>query len=279
MKTRIIVDSTADVNSLIKNQIDSVPLTIRFGEEEFIDGVTMNKQEFYERLIESDVLPTTSQATPFTFSKKFEEIVQNGDEAVVITISSKLSGTYQSACIAADDYEGQIYVVDSKNAAIASGILAEYALQLANQGLRAKEIYEILETEKENIVILAMLNTLEYLKKGGRISATAAFAGEMFSIKPVITLKDGEITVLGKARGSKQGNNFLKRQIQANIPDFNKPILLGYTGTNDYLLKKYINDSTDVWGAYINQLNAELISGVIGTHVGPGAIAVAYFKK
>lgn len=279
MKTKIIVDSTADVRQVIKNEIKAVPLSIRFGTEEYIDGQTITKEEFYEKLIESDVLPTTSQATPYAFSEAYEEITKNGDEAVVITISSKLSGTYQSASIAATDYEGKVYVVDSENAAIATGILAEYALQLANHGLCAKEIYETLEKEKGNLVILAMLNTLEYLKKGGRISATVAFAGEMFSIKPVITINNGEISVLGKARGSKQANNFLKKQIQANIPDFNKPILLGYTGTNDDLLKKYIKDSTDIWGAYKNQLDAELISGVIGTHVGPGAIAVAYFKK
>lgn len=279
MKTKIIVDSSADVRHNIKDQIGTVPLTIRFGTEEYIDGVTINKEEFYEKLVESDILPTTSQATPFTFSEEYEKVINNGEEAVVITISSKLSGTYQSACIAASDYPEKIYVIDSESAAIGAGILAELGLELANQGLSTKEIYEKLEVEKKNICLVAMLNTLEYLKKGGRISATAAFAGEMFSIKPVITIKDGEISVLGKARGSKQGNNFLKKQIQANIPDFNKPILLGYTGSNDDLLKKYIKDSADLWGAYKNQLSSELICGVIGTHVGPGAIAVAYFKK
>lgn len=279
MKTRIMVDSSADVRQTIKQDIPSVPLTVRFGTNEFTDGVTITKEEFYERLIESDVLPTTSQATPFAFSEKYEEYINAGEDIIVITVSSKLSGTYQSACIAASDYPNRVYVIDSESAAIGAGILAELGLQLSNEGKSTQEIYKTLEKEKKNICLIALLNTLEYLKKGGRISATVAIAGEMFSIKPVITIKDGEISVLGKARGSKQGNNFLKKQIQANIPDFHKPFILGYTGTNDDLLKKYMKDSADLWGAYTNRLDAELITGVIGTHVGPGAIAVAYFKK
>ena len=243
MKTRIIVDSTADLFTELKSRVDVVPLTVHFGEEEYLDGVTIDHKTFYEKLIESDVLPTTSQATPDSFIKEFQKIKENGDSAVVITISSKLSGTYQSAVIAAEDFDN-IYIVDSGSAAIGSGILAERALKLADDGINAREIAKLLNEEKEKIVIIALFDTLEYLKKGGRISKTAAFAGSVLNIKPVLSVIDGEITVLGKARGSKMGNNLLVEEIEkVGGVDFEKPVLLGFTGLSDALLLKYIEDS------------------------------------
>lgn len=243
MKTRIIVDSTADLFTELKSRVDVVPLTVHFGEEEYLDDVTIDHKTFYEKLIESDVLPTTSQATPDSFIKEFQKIKENGDSAVVITISSKLSGTYQSAVIAAEDFDN-IYIVDSGSAAIGSGILAERALKLADDGINAREISKLLNEEKEKIVIIALFDTLEYLKKGGRISKTADFAGSVLNIKPVLSVIDGEITVLGKARGSKMGNNLLVEEIEkVGGVDFEKPVLLGFTGLSDALLLKYIEDS------------------------------------
>ncbi|MEE1238881.1 MAG: DegV family protein [Acutalibacteraceae bacterium] len=164
MKTRIIVDSTVDLSAELKERLSIVPLTVHFGDEEYLDGVTIDHKTFYEKLIESDQLPTTSQATPDSFIKEFEKVKESGDSAVVITISSKLSGTYQSATIAAEDYEN-IYIVDSGSAAIGSGILAERALELADSGMEARDIAETLNKEKEKTVIIALLDTLEYLKK------------------------------------------------------------------------------------------------------------------
>ena len=280
MYVKIIVDSTADVNSAIKNRLTVVPLTVHFGEEEYIDGVNITQKEFYEKLIESDVLPSTSQATPVAFTEVFDEVVKEGGSAVVITLSSNLSGTYQSAVLAAQDYPDRIFVVDSKSAAIGTGILVEMALQLADSGMDAKSIADRLTEERENVCLVAMLDTLEYLKKGGRISKAVAFAGGILSIKPVITLKDGEVVILGKARGSKQGNNLLVTEIQkAGGVDFSKPVLLGYTGLSDALLQKYIEDSSALWKEGLDELNTAIIGSVIGTHAGPGAVAAAFFKK
>ena len=279
MKTRIIVDSTADLFTELKNRVGVVPLTVHFGEEEYLDGVTIDHKTFYEKLIESDVLPTTSQATPDSFIKEFQKIKENGDSAVVITISSKLSGTYQSAVIATEDFDN-IYIVDSGSAAIGSGILAERALKLADDGMNAREIAKLLNEEKEKIVIIALFDTLEYLKKGGRISKTAAFAGSVLNIKPVLSVIDGEITVLGKARGSKMGNNLLVEEIEkVGGVDFEKPVLLGFTGLSDALLLKYIEDSKYLWEKGLKDIRYTAIGSVIGTHAGPGAIAAAFFKK
>lgn len=239
----------------------------------------MTGQRFYERLVECDELPRTSQANPTAFQKVFEEVTQAGEEAVVITLSSELSGTCQSACLAAQDYD-HIYVVDSKNAAIGSGILTEYAIECAKKGMGAKEIAEELERKKEDVCLIALLDTLEYLKKGGRISKTVAFAGGVLNIKPVVTIQDGKVEVIGKARGSRQGNNLLIEKIQESGGiDFDMPILLGYTGLSDALLKKYIEDSRDLWQEQAESLDSTLVCSVIGTHVGPGVVAAAFFRK
>lgn len=279
MSVKIIVDSTTDLIPAVKERVDTVPLSIRFGDEEFIDGVTINHKMFYEKLIESDVIPTTSQASPAAFESYFEKVKGNGDEAVVIAISSKLSGTYQSACIAATEYDN-IYVVDSGSVTIGAGILVEYALKLVDSGLTAKEVADKIESIKDDVVIIAMLDTIEYLKKGGRISAAVAFAGGVLNIKPVVCVDKGEIKMLGKARGSKQGNNLLVQEIdKAGGVDFDKPVLLGYTGLTDTLLKKYVEDSKALWAHAKSELNTSVIGSTIGTHVGPGAVAVAFFKK
>ncbi len=278
-KVNIIVDSTADITEDVKERLTVVPLTLRFGDEEYIEGVTIQKKEFYQKLIESDVLPKTSQAVPADFSDIFEKIAAAGESAVVITLSSKLSGTWQSAMIAAREHEESIYVVDSRNVAIGTAILAKLALRLVDEGMGAKEIAERLEKEREKICLIAMLDTLEYLKKGGRISAAAAFAGGVLSIKPVVCIRDGEIVILGKARGSKQGNNLLVSEIRKTGGiDFTKPILLGYTGLDDTLLQKYIEDSKALWEEGISSLETTMIGSVIGTHAGPGAVAVAFFS-
>ena len=277
---RIIVDSTADIPQQLKEHFDFVPVPVQFGDKQFLDGVDIDKSKFYEMLIESDVMPTTSQPNPDAFQRTYEKVVSAGDTAVVITVSSTLSGTCQSANIAAADYPKNIYVVDSKTAAIGSGILAQLALQLSQQGLSACEIARILNEEKERICVVALVDTLEYLKKGGRISKTVAFAGGVLNIKPVIGIENGDIAMLGKARGSKQGNNLLVQQIEkAGGVDFDKPILLGYTGISDALLQKYIIDSEHIWKDNTDALNFCQIGSAIGTHAGPGAVAVAFFKK
>lgn len=279
MKTRIIVDSTVDLMPEFKSRVHTVPLTVNFGDKEFIDGVTIDHKAFYERLVESDVLPTTSQATPDAFMKEYEKAKEAGEAAVVITLASKFSGTYQSAMIAAEEYD-HIYIVDSSSAAMGSGILVELAFRLLDEGKTAEEIAKTLNEEKKKIVAVALVDTLEYLKKGGRISKAVAFAGGVLNIKPVLSVIDGEINMLGKARGSKMGNNLLVQEIEkAGGIDFSKPVLLGYSGISDALLKKYIEDSRHIWEGNLQEIRYTSVGSVIGTHAGPGAVVVAFFKK
>lgn len=278
MSVKIIVDSTADMGPEVAKQVGIVPLTVHFGEKEYISGVNINPKLFYEMLVESDELPTTSQPTPFAFEEAFSQAVEAGHEVVCLTCSGKLSGTNQSANIAASEFPGKVHVVDSGSVAIGLGILTEYALSLVEKGLSAEEIVLKLLHKREKIRILALVDTLEYLKKGGRISSTVALAGGLLNIKPVIAVNCGEIKLVGKARGSRQGNNLLVQEIgKAGGVDFGLPVYLGYTGLSDALLQKYIQDSAALWEGHREQLPVSIIGSVVGTHVGPGAMAVAFF--
>ena len=276
-KIRFITDSASDMNNP-REDVTILPLHICFGEEEYADGVTISHREFYEKLIECDTLPKTSLISPAVFEEAYEKATSSGETVIVITISGKLSGTCQSARIAAADYEGKVFVIDSNNATIGERILVEYGLQLKDQGKSVAEIVKTLEIQKEKIHTMGLLDTLEYLKKGGRISPTVALFGDILSIKPVVAVQDGEIILLGKARGSKSGNNFLIREIEdANGVDFSKPFCLGYTGLSDEMLQKYIHDSEHLWKDYAKDLPVSTLGATIGTHVGPGAVAVAFF--
>jgi len=181
--------------------------------------------------------------------------------------------------IAAEDFDGKVRVVDSKTIALGSAILTQYALELSDRGLNAEEIQWKLMQKREKIRMIAMLDTLEYLKKGGRISSAVAVAGGLLNIKPVICIEDGEIKMLGTARGSKKANNLLVQEIEkAGGVDFGKPVLLGYTGLNDSLLRKYIADSAHLWEGNLDTVPQTVVGAVVGTHAGPGAVAVAFFS-
>lgn len=279
MPTKIIIDSTSDVPAEIRDKFTVVPLTVTFGNDEYIDGVTIDRQGFYEKLETSEILPFTSQATPYAFEKALSETLENGDDAVIITVSSKLSGTYHSAVTAAAEYPGRVFAVDSKNVAIGTAILAEYALTLVEKGLRAEQIAWALTVKREKLRIIAMLDTLEYLSRGGRISKTAAIAGGILSIKPIVHLKDGEIVILGKARGTKMGFSAIGNEIASDDVDTSMPFMLGYTGTSDETLRRFKDDQSATLLTFDSPVRTAHVGSVVGTHAGPGAVAVAYFTK
>ncbi len=284
MSVRIITDSASDI-SRDKAQalgIEILPMTTVFGEEQYLDGVTMSHEEFFHKLVETDVLPTTSQIAPFDYEKVFAEVKKAGDTAVCVTISGRLSGCYQSASIAAEDYEDCVTLVDSRNVCVGQQILVYLAVRLRDEGKSAEEIARVLEEKKKDIKLIALLDTLEYLKRGGRISPAVAFAGTLLSIKPVIAIENGEVALLGKARGSRNSGNLLTKFIEeAGEIDFSLPYSLAYSGLSDALLKKYVSDSARFYQGHVavEDIPVCTIGSTIGTHVGPGAIALTFFKK
>ena len=280
MSIRIIVDSASDISQAEANKfgITVIPMRTTFGEEEFLDGINLSSSQFFEKLVETDELPKTSLIGPAEYGDLFEEWVSKGDEVLCITISSKLSGCYQSAVLAAEDFEGKVVVLDSYNVTVGEQILTRYAVKLRDKGLSLQEIADELNEKKKKIRLVALLDTLEYLKKGGRISAAAALAGSLLSIKPVIAIEDGEVAMLGKARGSKNGNNILNEQIQkAGGIDFDMPFSLAYSGMSTNMLDKYLADHKHLYEEHTTDIPTCQIGSTIGTHVGPGAIAVTFF--
>ncbi len=284
MSVRIIIDSAADLDAAFAaaHDVRVVPLTISFSNEEFLEGVDITRDEFYTRLPESDELPRTSQIPPYKFQEIFAETVAAGDTAVVITLSSKLSGTYQSACIAAAPFKDAVFVVDSRNASLGQHIIVERAINLRDEGRSAADIAERLERERDEVVLVAALNTLEYLKKGGRISGAAALVGGLLSIKPVIGVDaDGSVVMFGKARGTKQAKALFYDVIRKSGGiDFTRPIQLAYTGLANTHALKFLADAIDE--AHANGLvNVPMLQAgaVIGTHVGPEATGIAFFAK
>lgn len=283
MSVTLISDSACDMSQqeAAALGVTILPMKTVIDGVEYLDGVTITSEEFYDKLEHCRTMPTTSQLTPADFADALEPVLDRGDEAVILTIAGRLSGTYQSACIAAADYPGRVWVVDSGNVTIGQCILLRYAIRLRERGLSGGEIARELERSKGRVRLLARVDTLEYLMKGGRLSRTAAIAGTLLQIKPVLSVEDGQIKVLGKARGSRQSGNMLTEFIQKSGGiDFSMPALLAFSGTDDALLKGYIENSRALWEDHLKELPpAVMIGSTISTHAGPGAIAVAFFAK
>ena len=281
MAVRIITDSASDISQAKAKEwgIEVLPLKVRFGEEEFLDGVTLSPQDFYKKLVETDEIPKTSQITPYDYAKAFKEAEDAGDDLICFTLSSGVSGSYQSACMAAEDFSDRIHVIDTKQFCISQLIIVQWAARLRDQGLSAKEIVDRVSEDLKKAHVIAAFDTLEYLKLGGRISSAAAFAGNILMIKPVLTIEEGVVKILGKARGSKNKHNMLMEFVKKTGGiDFSKPVCLGYTGFTDEVLKKYVEDSKELYEGNEDSLQYAEVGATIGTYAGPGAIALAYFE-
>ncbi|MBF1052713.1 MAG: DegV family protein, partial [Peptostreptococcus sp.] len=197
-----------------------------------------------------------------------------------ITLSSKLSGTYSSARLAAQSFPGKVFLVDSLSATIGEKILVLYALELTKTIDDPEEIVKRLEEKREKIGICYLLDTLEYLHKGGRLSAAQALAGSILSLKPLCTLTNGEVEVIAKARGVKKGMEKLAEVIKtADDYDPDMPAMLLYSGNDPKGLNKFKELYPDIFGKDIDSIPVAVMGSTIGTHVGPGTIGLAFFKK
>ncbi|WP_417118640.1 DegV family protein [Olsenella phocaeensis] len=281
MAVRIITDSASDIDDIDDPRLRVVPLSISFGDQTFKDGVDLDHARFYELLVEREELPTTGQVTPFEWQQAFEAALEGPeDELVCVTISSKLSGTNQSAVVAAEGFGGRVHVVDSLNACLGQRILVELALRLAAEGRDADQIASELMRKRGDVRLVALLDTLEYLRRGGRIDAVSAGIGTMLQVKPVVAIRDGAVVTLGKARGSKNGRNLLSEEVERSGGiDIGLPLAIGYSGPSDHLLRKYVEDSRWLWEGRLDEIPVHTVGSAVGTHVGPGGIALAYFSQ
>ena len=273
---RILVDSSSDIeiDEIRQKGYLFVPVTITIGENSYVDGVDLERNAFFEMLTQGCDFPKTAQPSPQAFLEHFQKVKEAGDELVCILLSSELSGTCQSAQLAKSiaDYDG-IYIVDSLTATYNIKVLADYAAALAGQGLSGADIAGRLEALKSRVKVIAALNTLEYLQKGGRLSKTAAVIGEMANIKPVITVtEEGKIGVLGKCIGKNKAISFIEKHLEALRIDPAFPVysIFSYGTQNCELFEEKLAASG------ISITERLQIGATIGTHIGPEAFGLIY---
>lgn len=282
MAVRIVVDSAADYETkeLEERGIERVSMPICFGEEDYRDGITLSKSLFYEKLLERKCFPKTSQPSPQDFFELFSEIIKAGDSAVVILVSAALSGTCQSANIAREmcDAPERIHIIDSNTVASAIRLLADEAVRLRAAGRSCGEIVEQIEQLKKRVRIIAAVDTLEFLAKGGRISKLTAEIGNLANLKPLVTVsEEGLVSMWGKALGKAKACCTLYKQMIADEPDFGFPVIMVYSHDMDNCERMY--EKLHSLGIPVSRENAVEIGPTIGTHVGDGAFGVAYVKR
>lgn len=271
----IVSDSAQEVQADPARGIAVMPLPLLINRQE-VHG--LGKEEFYAALQDDDRQVSTSQASPAMYERLFAELTRERDSVVVITLSSTLSGTFNSARLAAMEYDN-VYLVDSRQATLSQSALVARAVQLREEGLDAAQIAQALEQEKEDLVLLAAVDTLRYLKKGGRISPAAAAAGDFLGIKPVVTIDArGEVVVAGKARGTKKAHRLAVQKALEEQIDFSRPVIIGYSGLDEanaeHFRQVYEQESRQ---RYPDRFYA--LSPVLSVHAGPGAAGIGFFRK
>ena len=276
---RIITDSAADLEprEYEKLGVTCIPLRVAFGDAEYQENVDLNKDRFYELLLGGGEFPKTSQASPAVLEGLIGEAREAGDDLIYITLSSALSGTYQTACMVAEDAEhSSAFIFDSRNATGGQRMLVEYACRLRDEGKDAAGILAGLEQIRDRIELYAVVNTLEYLHKGGRISHAVYTLGNLAQIKPMIAVDtEGKVSLPGKAMGMRKGMDMLCKRLSARKPDSDHPLYVMYTNNRTVGEQLAQRLETQGWG----NIPAERIIPVgaaIGAHIGPDACGIVY---
>lgn len=280
MRVRVITDSSSDLkNEIAKRRgVEIVPMSIQFGGASFLDGRTITNEVFYRLLQEGKKSPSTSQPTPADFLHLFEKARDAGDEVVAVLLSGALSGTLQSAMIAKEmcEYE-PIYIVDSRTATAGIQILVNHACKLRDSGLPGAEIARELERIRAQVRIFAVMDTLEYLRRGGRLSGFQAGLGAMTKLKPVITVRDGEVAIAAKAFGTGAAVKQLLRMLEEHPVDDAFPSYFLYT--DDKSREEELLPKLKERGTLPLRLHYCSVGPTIGTHIGPGALGMAYIGR
>lgn len=273
---RIVTDSTADLTDDVYQAygIHRVPLKVLFGQEIFRDGIDIQAAEFYTRLTKGQVA-STSQPSPGEFAEVFEELTTDGSQVICLTLSSYLSGTYQSACLAQNMVKGDIEVIDSKSASWGIGMMAMAAARAAAEGKTKDQIKSLLLDLVQKMKVFFLVDSLDYLERGGRIGKAQAFLGSLLSIKPLLCVKEGVVYPYEKVRGKNKG---LERMVQLAEQDTNgSEIICAVIAGGDLAAREAIYHKVHT------RLNCrEILLGeigpVIGSHVGPGVGGLIYYR-
>ncbi len=276
---RIITDSTSDItmDQAAKLNIEVMPLTVSFGEKSYRSGIDITNEEFYKKIVSCSELPKTAQVNPYEFEEKYKGFLDAGDEIISIHLSKGLSGTYQSAQIAKDTLNSdKITVIDSLNVASALGLLVIIAAQMRDQGASVKEITEAINSYIPRLRLYIVLDTLDYLKKGGRISPTVAFIGGVLNLHPIVTMSNGKVEIADKAKGKKSAIKWLRDKMQALAQEDELPMLVGHADavSRGIALKEALEED-----GVKNIIDNVCMGSVVGSYSGPDAIGIYYISK
>lgn len=276
---KILTDSSCDIDleRAEKMGIEIVPIEVHFGEESYRAGIDLSTQEFYEKLKTVDKLPTTTQITPVTFEEIFRKHIDNGDEIVGMFISAEMSGTYQNALLAKNMIgSDKIHIVNTLQTTFGLGLLLSEACAMRDRGMDGKTIYEKVTELVPRVKLLASVETLKYLKMGGRLSAATAMVGGILGIYPVITIENGKVITVGKARGRAAASRVIESQIKDIGISSDYGVTFGHSACPD-VCAAFEKQFSEYVGK--RQVMSSEIGCIVGTHVGPGAVGIAFIKK
>ncbi len=277
MKERIaiVTDSTADIPPSVANElgITVIPLTVNFNTQQYLDGVEISSDEFYPMLTASTNLPTTSQPSPAEFRSIYERLLEDHDSIISIHISSGLSGTITSALTARELVQGDIHVFDSRSISLGIALIATEAVDMVKQGLSAAEIIARLEQVREGTEVMFTLDTLEYLRKGGRIGKVQAVMGALLSIKPIVRVVDGIYIPVGKVRRQEQALQEIVQQFQALAVNKTVKRIVVAHGAAQKAAELLTDKIRQAFGREPD-LTVQ-VGPVIGVHTGPGTVGAA----
>lgn len=276
---RIITDSLCDLTMTHAKElnIDILPLLVRFGEEEFKCGVELSNEEFYEKLETSSAAPSTAAVNPYEFEEVFQKYVDAGDDVVAILFSRHMSATYQSAVIASESVNSErIHLIDCENGAMGQALLIETAVAMREQGLGAVEIAEKITALLPRTMTYIVIDTMEYLKRGGRISKSAALVGGLMRLHPVLQVVADGAKPVDKVKGKKSCNAWLVQKLKDEVPDSDYKLVIGHSNAPE----RAENFRQQLMEAGItNEIFITCIGPVVGTHIGPNCLGIGYIKK
>lgn len=247
---------------------------VSFGNTAYLDGVNLTKDAFYDLLVDQGGMPVSSQPSPQHLMEAFQTVVDAGDYGILLTMGSSLSGTYQTAKMIAEDYDGKIAVIDSETISVAERLLVRTAKQIAEEARTLEEAVETIQEKIRHLYLFGYMDQLEYLKRGGRISPAMNFMANLFSVKPIIYIYNNTFELYKRARGKQKGWMELANILREKEGIQRDSVIYGYTGYTDRYPKEFMRQYPDL---AVPEERVFRIGSTIGTHAGPGALAVAFF--
>lgn len=276
---RIITDTTSDLTMERGKElgVDIMCLRVRFGDEDYVCGKELSNEQFYEKLESSPHHPATSAVNPTEFTDVFKKYLDAGDEIVGIMFSSKMSATYQNAVIAADEFDtDKIHIIDSEIGLTGEALLVEHAVKLRDEGKSAQEIEDAIRELIPRIRVYLVVDTMEYLKRGGRISSGKAFVGSLLHVHPVMRIVADGALPIGKVKGKKSCNAWLVDKLKEEPADTGYPLVIGHSNALDRAneFEQQLRDA-----GITNEFKTNCIGPIIGTHAGPNCLGIGYVLK